>query len=158
MNSHYPLIMLSLTLIVCTPESGWAGANTNAPYCEHDPDCWEPIEDPSMIRSGVCCRPTCFRCVGDYDYCGPTGGTCEWTGSWVCVNAGDCNNYYSPSSTRHCVQSDEPYRCVDLSGDVLRLYCRSTCRVVPFVSCTFVGEKSDRGVFTYLTDCREEAK
>ena len=43
-----------LTIIICAPCSGWAGANSNNPYCEHDPACWVPNDDASI---GECCRP-----------------------------------------------------------------------------------------------------
>ena len=56
-NSYYPLISLILTLMICAPKSGWAGANPNAPYCEHDPACWIPNDDPSTWYGADCCRP-----------------------------------------------------------------------------------------------------
>jgi hypothetical protein len=35
--------------------TGWAGANPNNPYCEHDPACWIPIDDATF--GAECCRP-----------------------------------------------------------------------------------------------------
>jgi hypothetical protein len=156
MNLYSKLIFMTLAFMICIPWTGWAGANTNNPYCEHDPDCWTPVDDPSMGSN--CCIPTCFRCVGEVDFCGPTGGTCDWTGSWVCVNSGGCQGNYTPSSTRRCVQSEEKYTCTSLDGNVLTTQCRRYCKVVPFKSCNCASERSQMGVFVYMTDCTEEAK
>ena len=54
MNWHSKLIPLILALMICMPWTGWAGANPNNPYCEHDPACWVPIDDGSFGME--CCR------------------------------------------------------------------------------------------------------
>ncbi|MGD9782809.1 MAG: hypothetical protein AB7V14_11785 [Kiritimatiellia bacterium] len=57
MNSHYKLMPLILAFMISAPWTGWAGANPNAPYCEHDPACWVPNDDPSTWYGADCCRP-----------------------------------------------------------------------------------------------------
>ncbi len=44
-------------MICCVTSQAYAQANTNCPYCNHDPACWEPNDDPSLWWSGQCCRP-----------------------------------------------------------------------------------------------------
>ena len=56
MNLYYKIIPLIITFVMCAPMTGWAGANPNAPYCEHDPACWEPNDDPSTWYGADCCR------------------------------------------------------------------------------------------------------
>lgn len=57
MNLYYRIIPLIITFVMYAPMTGWAGANPNAPYCEHDPACWEPNDDPSTWYGTDCCRP-----------------------------------------------------------------------------------------------------
>ncbi|MDY0126313.1 MAG: hypothetical protein RBS09_09000 [Anaerolineaceae bacterium] len=54
--------MKRTSLIVITmiwaPVTGWAGANTNNPYCEHDPLCYVAIDDVTFFGPGAsCCQP-----------------------------------------------------------------------------------------------------
>lgn len=56
MNSYLKLMPLILAFMMCGLTAAWAGANTNAPYCEHDPYCWVPNDDPSMWYGSDCCR------------------------------------------------------------------------------------------------------
>ena len=56
MNSYLKPMPLILAVMMCGSMAAWAGANANAPYCEHDPDCWVPNDDPSSWYGSDCCR------------------------------------------------------------------------------------------------------
>ena len=56
MNSYLKLMPLIMAFMMCDQLAAWAGANANAPYCEHDPACWEPNDDPSTWYGTDCCR------------------------------------------------------------------------------------------------------
>ena len=130
-------------------------------YGECPSPCYEPNPDydpDNPYQSHDPCILICSRCVGEFDFCGSTGGNCSWTGSWVCVNEGDCQGNYAPSSTMRCVPSDDPYICEVKDERVLTTICRRYCKVIPFVSCVCASERSQTGWIGTLADCKEELR
>lgn len=55
MNWRLTLNTVILLLVMCMPHSARAQANTNNPYCTHDPACWIPVDDATF--GAECCVP-----------------------------------------------------------------------------------------------------
>lgn len=56
MNFGKNILLTLILMICCVTSQAYAQANTNCPYCNHDPACWEPNDDPSLWWSGQCCH------------------------------------------------------------------------------------------------------
>ena len=117
------------------PMTGWAGANPNAPYCEHDPACWEPNDDPSTWYGSDCCRPKEDGTEAEVD--GVAGRCCGgvWYAKDPAKENSDC--WERNDSTCEYVCSDVPDPEIAAEEvETVELECPWSTGPLPFLSAT----------------------
>jgi hypothetical protein len=140
MNLYSKLIFMTLAFMICIPWTGWAGANTNNPYCEHDPACWEPIDDGSF--GGECCRPK--EDGTEVEVAGVAGRCCGgvWYAKDPAKEDSDCWDWDDLNCAYACTDAEAPTITVEATKGV-ELECVNSKAALPDVGATATDNCDD---------------
>ena len=135
MNLYYKIIPLIITFVMYAPMTGWAGANPNAPYCEHDPACWEPNDDPSTWYGADCCRPKEDGTEAEVD--GVAGRCCGgvWYAKDPAKENSDCWEWNDSTCEYVCSDVPDPEIAAE-EVETVELECPWSTGPLPFLSAT----------------------